>query len=216
MLLVAGNEGELVDLAVQLGQRKLDAGDAVAGEQRQGAILLRLQVVQCDAGEVGNNHVARHLVLPALANQVLDILERLRLGLAQVLPSALVFDQQHTPPEEVDAAVPARNLPHRLLERGNGAAAHPEHFKEVVPERLFFAALAPGGRPFLGEGDGVLADFVPRNGHGLIPSLRIAGRLPGCRYRSTIPRTGRWPPVWPRKPPADRPCNPACLAQPML
>ena len=49
VLLVARDEGELVDVAVQLGQRELDAFDA-SREQRQLLWLFRLQIVQARSG----------------------------------------------------------------------------------------------------------------------------------------------------------------------
>ena len=66
VLLVAGDEGEMLNVPVEFGQRKLDACNATAVEERQLSLLFRLQVVQGDAGEVGNDHVARNFVLRGL------------------------------------------------------------------------------------------------------------------------------------------------------
>ena len=50
----------------------------------------------------------------------------------------------------------------RLLEGGNGAAADAEDVEEVVPEGLAFGGLARFAPPFPAEGDGAVADLIPR------------------------------------------------------
>ena len=166
VLLVAGDERKMVDVLVQLVERKFDRLDAELVEQRKLLLLLRLQIMQRDPGKVADDDVARDFVLSAIANKVVDVAKRLRLGLAQVLPATLVLDQQHAGPEKVDVAVLAGDLLHRLLKRRHDAAANAEHREKLVPKRLFLGALAAGAGPVAGESDGVVANFVPGNGHG--------------------------------------------------
>jgi hypothetical protein len=59
MLLVAGNEGESVDVFVKIGERKFNGCAAPFVEERQVALFLRLKVVQRDAREIGDDDVAR-------------------------------------------------------------------------------------------------------------------------------------------------------------
>ncbi|OQA29815.1 MAG: hypothetical protein BWY57_03197 [Betaproteobacteria bacterium ADurb.Bin341] len=54
--------------------------------------------------------------MAVLAGQVLDIAERLRLGLVQAQAPALVFGQQFAAPEKVDVTILAVDLADRLLE----------------------------------------------------------------------------------------------------
>ena len=161
VLLVAGDEGERVDVAVQVGQRELDRVDPVSGKQRQRTLFFRLQIVEGKPDKIGDDDVPRHFVLAAVADEVLDILEGLRLGLAQILAAALVFDEQHPLPEEIDPSIPPGNLLDWLLERGQGTAAHAENLEELVPKRLLFGDFASCAGPFRRETYGVLADLVP-------------------------------------------------------
>ena len=65
-------------------KREFDRCDAKAIEQGQVSLLVRLQVMECDPGEIGDDDVTRDLVLAARADEIADVTERLRLGLAQV------------------------------------------------------------------------------------------------------------------------------------
>ena len=60
VLLVARNEREGVDVFVKIGERKFHHRAAPLVEQRQVALLLRLQVVQRDARKIRDDDVAGH------------------------------------------------------------------------------------------------------------------------------------------------------------
>ena len=47
-----------------------------------------------------------------------------------------------------------------------GAAADAEDVEEVVPEGLAFGGFAGFAPPFLAEGDGAVANLIPRQWHG--------------------------------------------------
>ena len=79
-----------------------------------------------------------------------------------------MFCEQHALPEEVDAARPAGDVVDGHFERSDGAAADAEDFEELVPEGLGFGVFLRCVRPFGGKADGVLADFVPTEGHGQV------------------------------------------------
>ena len=98
VLLVAGNEGELVDIAVQVGKRKFGRLDPVSGKQRQRPLVFRLQIVQGEAGEVGDDDVARHLVLHGPRGADPGYTRRLATRPCRGLAAALVLDQQHALP----------------------------------------------------------------------------------------------------------------------
>src|ERR1017187_3995867 len=64
-----------------------------------------------------------------------------------------------------EAPVPGE-LADGLLEGGDGAAADAEDIDEVVPEGLAFGGLAGFALPFAAEGDGAVANLIPRQWHG--------------------------------------------------
>ena len=166
VLFVAGDERESVDVPVELSQGELDGGDAELVEEREVALVVGLQIVDGDAGEVGEDDVAGDFLLATLADEIADVAEGLGLRLAEVATEALVFDQQDAGPEEVDEAAVAGDLLDRLLKAGHELATQAEDLEELVPEGLLVGGLPRGARPFAGEADGVLADFVPTDGHG--------------------------------------------------
>src|ERR1017187_6349004 len=161
VLLVAGNEGEVVNMAVKIRERKFNGRAAPFVEERQVALFLRFKVVQRDAREIGDDDVARDFGVTAFVGKVLDVIECLRFRLAEVFAKTFVFDQQHTAPEQVNEAVSSRNTFGRFLKAGNDPAFDAEDLKEFVPESLFFGTLAFRALPFPGELDGVVTDFVP-------------------------------------------------------
>src|ERR1035438_2112494 len=64
--------------------------------------VLGLKVVQGDAGEVRDNHITRGILGPPIVEQVLEVLKGLGLGFAEILPGALMLDQQRAFPEQVN------------------------------------------------------------------------------------------------------------------
>mgnify|MGYP003551574649 CR=1 FL=1 len=87
--------------------------------------------------------------------------DRLAVGLAEVLASALVLGEQHAFPEEVDEAVAAAQVSYRLLETGHMSPRESEDFEELIPESFGLGVLAIFRCPFLGECQGARADFIP-------------------------------------------------------
>ncbi len=138
------------------------------------------QIVQRDAGEIGNDHVLRDFVAAAFARQILDVVHRLGVGLAEVFAAALVLGEQDRLPEEVDEAVVAAEVLDRFLEAGHVAAGEAEDLEELVPERLRLGVLARFGGPFAGKREGAAADFVPGNGHGERPP-NVTSAMPTFR-----------------------------------
>jgi len=168
--LVAGDETEQPHVAVEIAHADLDALDVQPAEKRQVARLLRLQVVKREAVEVGDDHIARDLVVAAFARQRLQIRERLRLGAVQALAAALVLDQQTPLPEQVDEPVLTAQPADRLLEGGDTAARNAEHVEKRIPERFCFRLLAGFTGPFPRETDGPLLDLIPPQLHRAILS----------------------------------------------
>ena len=99
-----------MDVFVKIGQREFDGRHAPVVEERQVALVFRLQIVQGDAGEVGDDDVAGNFICAAFAREVLDVAERLRLGLAEVFAEALVFDEHDARPEKINVAVVAGDV----------------------------------------------------------------------------------------------------------
>ena len=85
MLLVAGNEREVLDVAVKIGEWEFVGDAAFLVEQRQVALFFRLQIMQGNPREIGDNDVTRDFVAAGrVVGQIADVLKGLRLGLAQV------------------------------------------------------------------------------------------------------------------------------------
>ena len=167
VLLVAGDEGEGVDVAMEIGERKFGGGDAGLVEQRQVTRVFGFQIVQGDAGKVGDDDVAGDVASAfVIAGEVLDVAEGLGARFAEVFAEAFVFDDEDARPEEVDVAVVAGDFFDGILEAGDGASANAEDLEELVPKALGLGFFASFGGPFAGELNCVMADFVPANGHG--------------------------------------------------
>ena len=66
VLLVAGDEGEGVDVLVEFGQRELQSRRRGVCRRAAGRAVLGLQIVQGDAGEIGDDDVARDFLVAAL------------------------------------------------------------------------------------------------------------------------------------------------------
>ena len=148
VLLIARNEGEIVDMTVQLVQRERDPMAAANGLLHR---VFRLQIPQADPRKIGNDHVAGHFLLPAGADEVGDIAVGLRLGLVKILAAALVLHQQHSGPEEVDAVVVSGKILYRFLEMRHRPPGNAEDGEELVPERLFLGPFAAGAGPVAGK-----------------------------------------------------------------
>ncbi len=159
VLLVAGDEGERMNRAVQIGKCEFGRLDPRPG------VVLGLKVVQFKAGKVGNDDIPRHFILASLADQILDIIEGLRFRLAEVLATTFVLDKEHPFPEQIDSSVRAGNLLDRFLERGHRPALHAEDPEEFVPKGLLLGVLACCPGPIGGKTNGVLADLVPGDRH---------------------------------------------------
>lgn len=93
VLLVAGDEGEVVDVAVKIGERKFNGRAAPFVEERQVALFLRLKVVQRYAREIGDDDVARDFGVAPFMGEVLNVFERLGFCFAEVLPETFVFHE---------------------------------------------------------------------------------------------------------------------------
>jgi len=165
MLLVAGDEGEVVNVFVQLAKWEFNGVDATIVEEREFALVFGLQIMESDAGEVGNDDVTWYFVHPPLADEVANVPEGLRLRLSEVFASAFVFDSNHAGPEEVDVTLIAGDLLDWLFECRYDATANAKDFEELVPKSLLLRLLALGACPFFGESYRAVADFIPGKRH---------------------------------------------------
>jgi hypothetical protein len=96
-------EGEVADVLVEIGQRELDSGRETI-EQRGVGVLLRFEIVEGDAGEIGDDQPAGNLAVTPGVLESADVSHTLGAGLAEVLASELVLDQQAARPEQVNEA----------------------------------------------------------------------------------------------------------------
>ena len=154
----ADDEPELLDVLRQVGEGEAGFRAFVAVEK-----LERLEVAEkLEAGAV------------AFRQRV-----KVRAGLlasgGQATAGALLLDQQHARPEQVDEAGRVVEPPDVLLVPGDGAALDAEDLKERVVEALRLALLVRGVGPFAGEFGGAGADLIPGQAHrGVRPTLLYA------------------------------------------
>ena len=157
--LVAADEAEAADLAMQVGERELD--------RRVAAV----EVVQAEALEVADQDVLRLLGFGQAGEVVGGLVE----GGVKVRARALVLGQHHAGPEQVDAALGlAGEAPGLLFVHGHAAALLAEDVEEVVPEALRLGALGGLAVPFARERAGAVPDFVEAQRHWPFPRLLTA------------------------------------------
>ena len=158
LLAVAGDEVEEVNLLRQLAQREV-------------MHLVVVEVVQLEAPEVADEHVARQLVVA----EPREVLLRLSVGAGQVFAAALLLDEQGAFPEQVDVAVARIELLDALLEARHLAALHAEDLEEGIKETLGVGVFRFGVLPLVRKARGAVANVVPAQGHVLSPA-RISTR----------------------------------------
>ena len=159
--------------------------------EREGDGLPLVQVVKLEGLEVAHQDEARALAFW----QRVEILPGLFVRFAEIAPGALLFDQQHAGPEQVDEARTVVELRDMRLVSRDVPTPHPEHVEEGVVETLRLALLVGRVFPILREGGGADANLVPRQAH---QSTLLGSTLRGSRHArnalllagsSTRPRT---------------------------
>ena len=144
----ADDEPELLDVPGQVGEGEAGLLAFVAVEQ-----LERLEVAQ-------------QLVAGAFPfGQRVEVGAGLLASGGQVTAGALLLDQQHARPEQVDEAGRVVEPVDVLLVPGDGTALDAEDLEERVVEALGLALLVRGVGPLAGEVAGAGADLVPGKPH---------------------------------------------------
>ncbi|MDR2675534.1 MAG: hypothetical protein LBC18_11930 [Opitutaceae bacterium] len=166
MLFITSDEGEVAGMIVEFreGNFHKRIGTSVV-EKREVALVVGFKVVETDADKIGDDDVARDFIVAAFVGEGADVGECLGSGLAEVLTGGFVLDDEGAGPDEVNETVIAREIADGFLIGGDAAAGDAENQEEFVPEGLAFGFLAGGGAPFVGEADGALLDFIPREKH---------------------------------------------------
>ena len=112
-----------------------------------------------------------------------EIVEGLLLGADQVPAGALLFDEKHALPEQVDEPALFAETLDWFLETGDAAAGDPENLEELVLKGLALAPFIMGVPPFLGETGGAGLDLIPAKAHRVLTAAshhkRFAVRLAG-------------------------------------
>ena len=111
--------------------------------------------------EIAHQDVARTVAI----GQRVEILPGLPVRFVEIAPGALLLDDQHAWPEQIDKAPAVAELGDMLLVACDGSAADIEHLEEIVVEALRLALLVCRVPPRLGEGRGAHAHLVPREAH---------------------------------------------------
>ncbi len=78
--LVPRYEGEGSDVVAELSQWKLKPLEPDSAEEGRVSLRLWFQIVKCESSEVGQQNVARNLLLTTTGDQVVNIAECLALG----------------------------------------------------------------------------------------------------------------------------------------
>ena len=151
----ADNESELLDVQRQVGKR--EAG-----------FLALVPVEKLEGLEIAEKLIAGAVPL----GQRVEVSAGLIAGGGQAAPGALLLDQEHARPEQVDEAGSAVEPSDVFLVARDGAPPDAEDIEEFVVETLGFALLVGGVRPLAGEFRCARPDFVPGKPH--------RRRRPGC------------------------------------
>lgn len=139
-----------------------------AARRRFAAIMGVFEVMEGDTGEIGEDEVGGGFFGAVGIGEVVDIADGLSVGFVEVLAAGLVFGDEGAGPEEVDEFVLALEVFDGFFEGGDEFSGASEDGEEFVPEGLGIGAFAGGVFPFLGETEGVWADFSEAEGHGAL------------------------------------------------
>jgi hypothetical protein len=94
-----------------------------------------------------------------------EIVEGLSFRADKVPPSALLFDQKHTLPEQVNEAARVPQPFNWLFEGCDTPARDAKNFKELVVKSLAFASFIARVFPFFGEAGSTSPDLIPAKAH---------------------------------------------------
>ena len=189
-------------------------GAALHAEDEAEPLDVRRQVGQGEAGllalvpveQLERPEVAEQLVAGAVAfGQRVEVGARLPAGRVQAAPGALLLDQQHAGPEQVDEAVRGVEPPDVFFVARDGAPPDAEDLEEVVVETLRLALLVGGVGPLAREPGGPRADLVPGQPHRRRPAVKSSATV-SCRRalaeRGVLPTCAGWTTL--RRRPRDR------------
>jgi hypothetical protein len=140
----AKNETEVLDVVGELLKPESDLG-------------VLFQIVQFKRLEIAYQNIPRKLLFLEAGK----VVEGLFLGARQVAAGALLLDQEHSLPEQIDETALIAELSDRLLETGDTAAGDAKHLEKLVIEGLAFPALVMSVAPLLGETGGASPDLIP-------------------------------------------------------
>ena len=157
---VAGNEREVVDVFVEVGQSEFDARRQTVKERRVG-VLFWFKIVEGDAGEIRDDQPAGNLAVAPGILEAADVGHALRVRLSQILAGGLVFHEQAARPEQINEAPIAGKLSDRLLEGGDRAAADAEDVEKLIPEGLAFGGFAGNASPVFAKDNGAVTNLIP-------------------------------------------------------
>ena len=148
----------------------------------EGDGLLLVEVAEGEVLEVAYEDVPGFFVL----RQGIEVGACLLVGVFEVAPGALLLDDEHAGPEQVDEAGIVVQLPHVFFVAGHAPPPHAEDMEEVVVEGLRLALLVGRVAPLACESRGARADLVPGKAHQVasycgwgigIPSRFERGRM---------------------------------------
>ena len=78
-----------------------------------------------------------------------------------------MLDEQIALPQPVDITIPTVELFDLLLEAADALGGDAEDIEKLYPERFGIRIFGFGFRPFLGEAEGAIFDFVPGECHSI-------------------------------------------------
>ena len=112
--LVADDEGEAVDVFVQVFQGEFMLGSAF--------IKIGIQIIQSETRKIGHHHVAWQVALFYAG----EVIQCLTAGAIKVFTARFMLNQQHAFPQQIDITVLAVDFLYALFKGRDTAAGHAE------------------------------------------------------------------------------------------
>ena len=140
----AEDEAEVLNVLGEVGEREAHG-------------LSLVEVFEFEVLEVAQQEEPGSVAL----GKCVEVLEGLPARAGEVAPGALLLDEEHSGPEEVDVPVAVVELLDVGLVARDASSAHAEDLEEIVVEALRVALLVRGVAPLVRERGGAGADFIP-------------------------------------------------------
>ena len=90
---------------MELSQTEIRNGIGAASYQWEIALIVWLQIVERNTGEIGDDYKTRNFLETSLTGQIFDVGKALRLGDCEGFASGFVFHKKHAAPQQIDVVI---------------------------------------------------------------------------------------------------------------